>query len=113
MKDLALGFVLLLAALGATLDGGLAGTATDRLTPSAGYTDEMDKIEIYRGFEVRAFERDQGRWRAEIRKADGSTLKILVGDSGHRMSITTSADTLTAATSIDEVKRAIDAGGLS
>ena len=113
MKDLALGFVLLLAALGATPDGGLAGTATDRLTPSRGYTDEMDKIEIYRGFEVRAFERDQGRWRAEIRKADGSTLKILVGDSGHRMSITTSADTLTAETSIDEVKRAIDAGGLS
>ena len=70
----------------------------------------MDKIEIYRGFEIRAFEREQGRWRAEIRKADGSTLKILVGDSGHRMSITTSADTLTAETSIDEVKKAIDDG---
>jgi hypothetical protein len=40
-------------------------------------------------------------------------LKILVGDSGHRTSITTSADTLTAETSIDEVKKAIDAGGLS
>ena len=75
--------------------------------------DEMDKIEIYRGFEIREFEREQGRWRAEIRKVDGSTLKILVGDSGHRMSITTSADTLTAETSIDEVKKAIDAGGLS
>jgi hypothetical protein len=76
-------------------------------------TDEMDKIETYRGFEIRAFEREQGRWRAEIRKADGSMLKILVGDSGHRTSITTSADTLTAETSIDEVKKAIDAGGLS
>jgi hypothetical protein len=105
--------VLLLAALGATLDGGFAGTATDRLTPSAGYTDEMDKIEIYKGFEVRAFERDQGRWRAEIRKADGSPLKILVGDSEHRMSIITTADTLTAETTIDEVKKAIDAGGMS
>ena len=83
------------------------------LAQSEGYTDEMDKIEIYRGFEIRAFEREQGRWRAEIRKADGSTLKILVGDSGHRTSITTSADTLTAETSIDEVKKAIDAGGLS
>jgi hypothetical protein len=29
------------------------------------------------------------------------------------MSITTSADTLTAETSIDEVKKAIDAGGMS
>ena len=73
----------------------------------------MNKIQIYRRFEIRAFEREQGRWHAEIRKADGSTLKILVGDSGHRMSITTSADTLTAETSIDEVKKAIDAGGMS
>ena len=73
----------------------------------------MDKIEIYKGFEIRAFEREQGRWRAEIRKADGSTLKTLVGDSGHQMSITTSADTLAAETSIDEVKKAIDAGGMS
>ena len=73
----------------------------------------MDKIETYKGFEIRAFEREQGRWRAEIRKTDGSTLKTLVGDSKHRMSITTSADTLTAETSIDEVKKAIDAGGMS
>ena len=73
----------------------------------------MDKIEIYKGFEIRAFEREQGRWRAEIRKADGSTLKTLVGDSGHSMSITTTADTLTAETSISEVKKAIDAGGMS
>jgi len=73
----------------------------------------MNKIQIYRRFEIRAFEREQGRWHAEIRKADGSMLKILVGDSGHRMSITTSADTLTAETSIDEVKKAIDAGGMS
>jgi hypothetical protein len=109
----ALGFVLLLAALGGTLDGSLALIAMDRLAQSDEYTDEMDKIETYRGFEIRAFEREQGRWRAEISKADGSMLKILVGDSGHRTSITTSADTLTAETSIDEVKKAIDAGGLS
>jgi hypothetical protein len=73
----------------------------------------MDKTEIYKGFEIRAFEREQGRWRAEIRKTDGSALKTLVGDSGHRMSITTTADTLTAETAIDEVRKAIDAGGMS
>ena len=106
----ALGFVLLLGALGGTLDGSLALTAIDRLAQSE---DEMDKIEIYRGFEIREFELEEGRWCAEIRKADGSMLKILVADSGHRTSITTSADTLTAETSIDEVKKAIDAGGLS
>jgi hypothetical protein len=73
----------------------------------------MDKIEIYKGFEIRAYEREQGRWRGEIRKADGSLLKILVGDGEHRMSITTTADTLAAETTIDEVKKAIDAGGMS
>ena len=74
-----LGYVLLLAALGVTFDGSLALIAIDRLAQSERYTDEMDKLEIYRGFEIRAFEREQGRWRAEIRKADGSMLKILLG----------------------------------
>jgi len=69
----------------------------------------MDQIEFYKGFEIRAFEREQG-WRAVIRKADGSALKTLVGDNGHGTSITTTADTLTAETSISEVKKAIDAG---
>ena len=41
-------------------------------------TMRMDKTEIYKGFEIRVFEREQGRWRAEIRKADGSPIKILV-----------------------------------
>jgi hypothetical protein len=86
--------------------GGKAGTVATGLW-------RMDKIELYKGFEIRAFEREQGRWRAEIRKADGSPLKTLVADSGHRMSITTSADTLTAEATIDEVKKAIDAGGMS
>ena len=73
----------------------------------------MDRTESYKGFEIRAYEREPQRWRAEIRKTDGSPLKTLVGDSGHSMSITTTADTLTAETSIDEVKKAIDAGGMS
>ena len=107
-----LGLVLLLV-LGFAIDVGFALLAIDRLAQSERYTDEMDKLEIYRGFEIRAFEREQGRWRAEVRKADGSTLETLVGDSGHRISITTLADTLTAETSIDEVKKTIDAGGLS
>ena len=73
---------------------------------------EMDRTELYRGFGIRAYEREPQRWRAEIRKADGSTLEILVGDSGHPVSITTTVDTLTADASIDEVKKAIDAGGM-
>ena len=73
----------------------------------------MDTTEIYKRFHIRAFEREQGRWRAEIRKADGSPLKTLVGDSGHSVSITTTADTLTAETTIAEVKKVIDAGVMS
>ena len=48
----------------------------------------MDRTELYKGFEIRAYECEPQRWRAEIRKADRSTLEILVGDSGHRRSIT-------------------------
>ena len=62
---------------------------------------------LIRALKSGTFEREQGRWRAEIWKADGSPLKTLVADSGHRMSITTSADTLTAEATIDEVKKAI------
>ena len=72
----------------------------------------MDRSEFYKGFEIRAYEREPQRWRAEIRKADGSALETLVGDSGHRMSMNTSADTLTGEVTIDEVKKAIDAGGM-
>ena len=73
----------------------------------------MDRTEIYKGFEIRAYEREPQRWRGEIRKADGSPLKILVGDGEHRMSITTTADTLAAETTIDEVKKAVDVGSMS
>jgi hypothetical protein len=73
----------------------------------------MDKVEIYKGFSIRPYEREPGRWRAEIRKADGSKLRTLVGDTGHQDSISTSADLLTAQAVIDEVKLAIDAGGMT
>jgi len=45
----------------------------------------MDRTEVYKGFEIRAYEREPQRWRAEIRKADGSMLEILVADSGRRI----------------------------
>jgi len=38
--------------------------------------------------------------------------KTFVGDTGHQDSITTSADRLTTQAVIDEVKQAIDAGGM-
>jgi hypothetical protein len=70
----------------------------------------MDNVEVYKGFSIRPYEREPDRWRAEIRKVDGSKLATLLGE--HHDSITTSADRLTAQVAIDEVKQTIDAGGL-
>lgn len=52
------------------------------------------------------------RWLAEIRKADGSNLIILLPDGGPRASITTSAAALTAEAAIDLAKQAIDGKGM-
>jgi hypothetical protein len=34
--------------------------------------------EVYRGFSIRAFESSPGKWKAEIRKVDGSPIQILL-----------------------------------
>jgi hypothetical protein len=42
----------------------------------------MDQVEIYKGFNIRPFEREEGRWVAEIQKADGSKLILLCSRRG-------------------------------
>ncbi len=74
--------------------------------------DIMDRVEIYKGYEIRAYEREPGRWLAKIRKADGSMLEIPLPDGGTRESITTSAATMTAEAAINLAKQAIDGGGM-
>ena len=70
----------------------------------------MGQTETYKGFSILAVEREPERWRAKIRKVDGSKIKTLAGE--YDDFITTTADCLTAQAAIDEVKQAIDAGGM-
>lgn len=74
----------------------------------------LDHIETYKGYEIRAFEREPSRWLATIRKADGSRLEILPPSQGGglRASIMTSHDTLTMEAAIALAKQAIDCGGM-
>ena len=74
----------------------------------------MAHVETYKGYEIRAFEREPSRWLATIRKADGSRLEILLPSqgSGLRASIMTSHDTLTIKAAIALAKQAIDGGGM-
>jgi len=72
----------------------------------------MARIELYKGYRIRAYEREaDGRWLAEIRKADGSVLVILP-DSGPCDFMTTSAATFSAEAAIVLAKRAINGGGM-
>jgi DNA-binding transcriptional MocR family regulator len=60
---------------------------------------------------IDAFEREQDRWRAIIRRHDGMRIWVAVPPSEHE-SVTTSADALTAKGAIDLAKQAIDGGGM-
>jgi hypothetical protein len=58
-------------------------------------------------FQIQAFERERGQWRASIRCSDGS--KVRVGNI-HFDLFTTSVDTSTAAQALQLARKAIDAG---
>ena len=42
----------------------------------------MDQIEIYKGYNIRAFESCPGKWTAEIRKVDGPQIRIFLPELG-------------------------------
>jgi len=70
----------------------------------------VDPLEAYWGFSIRPYERELGRWRAEIKKLYGSQLVVpLAGGRAHH-STTTSADASTRETAIEMAKQVIDAG---
>jgi hypothetical protein len=75
---------------------------------------EMARVELYKGYRILAYQRHppDGRWLAEIRKADGSALVILPPDGGTREFITTSAATFSSEAAIVLAKRAINGGGM-
>jgi hypothetical protein len=61
----------------------------------------------YKAYMIDAFEREQDRWRATIRRQDGMRIWVAVPPSEHE-SVTKSADALTAKGAIDLAKQAID-----
>ena len=65
----------------------------------------------YKAYIIDAFEREQDRWRATIRRQDGMRIWVAVPPSEHE-SVTTSADALTAEGAIDLAKQGIDGGGM-
>jgi hypothetical protein len=60
-------------------------------------------------FQIDAFEREQGKWRASIRRSDGS--KVRVGTT-HLDIFITSVDTSTADQALQLARKAIDAGAV-
>ena len=75
---------------------------------------EMARVELYKEYRIRAYEHEPpGRWLAEIRKADGSPLAILLPDGNTRREFaTTLAATFSADAAIKLAKLAIDGGSL-
>jgi hypothetical protein len=69
---------------------------------------------LYKGYRILAYQRHppDGRWLAEIRKADGSALVIPPPDGGTREFITMSAATFSSEAAIALAKRTIDGGGI-
>jgi hypothetical protein len=65
----------------------------------------------YKAYIIVAFEREQNRWRATIRRQDGMRIWVAVPPSEHD-SVTTSADALTAEGALDLAKQRIDGGGM-
>ena len=70
----------------------------------------VDQIEIYKGYNIRAFESSLGKWTAEIRKADGSQIRILLPDLGEDVldCLTTDPETATAEAAVELAKKVID-----
>ena len=73
-----------------------------------------DQIEIYGGYNIRAFESSPGKWTAEIRKVDGSQIQILLPELGEEVldCLTTDPETMTAEAAIELAKEAIDGGSM-
>jgi len=73
----------------------------------------VDRVEIYKGYNIRVFESSPGKWTAEIRKVDGSLIQILPpGLEDDAMdSLTTDPETVTAEAAIELAKQAIDGIG--
>jgi hypothetical protein len=73
----------------------------------------VNQVEIYNGYNIRAFESSPGKWTAEIRKVDGSPIQILAPglEDDALDCLTTDPETVTAEAAIELAKQAVDGLG--
>ena len=72
--------------------------------------------EVYKGYNIRAFESSPGKWKAEIQRVDGASIRILLPNlknDGLRASLTTEPETITAEAAVALAKQAIDGRGMN
>ncbi len=70
----------------------------------------MDKVNRYKAYTIRAYEREPGHWLAEIRRLDAKNIRVLIPPGPSQPSITTSPAQSAEQAAIDQAKRAIDGG---
>jgi hypothetical protein len=66
---------------------------------------------IYKSYIIDAYERETGRWRATIRRQDGTKIRVDAPSAEH-LQMVTSADTLTSQEAVALAKLRIDGGGM-
>ena len=66
---------------------------------------------IYKSYIIDAYEHETGRWRAAIRRQDGTKIRVAVPPAEH-LQVVTSADTLTSQEAVTLAKLRIDGGGM-
>jgi hypothetical protein len=71
-----------------------------------------DRTADYKGFTIRTFKTDNGLWRAIITKADGSKIKA-AGQNESFDLIPVQLNSIQPDKALEEVKRLIDAGGMT
>jgi predicted secreted protein len=73
---------------------------------------DADRTADYKGFTIRTFKTDNGLWRAIITKADGSKIKA-AGQNESFDLIPVQLNSIQPDKALEEVKRLIDAGGMT
>ena len=66
---------------------------------------------IYKSYIIDTYERETGRWRATIRRQDGTKIRVDAPPAEH-LQMVTSADTLTSQEAVALAKLRIDGGGM-
>ena len=69
-------------------------------------------IEIYKGYRIEAFEREEESWRARIQRQDGKKIRVAIPPTELEF-FDTSADTSTPEAAVELAKQRIDSGRMN